>query len=78
MVHGVPICPTRLVAPLVVDGSPDSVSPVVVWALMVSQVVGLVVPFAVRSWWLYHNILRHQLVWMCGLFDNDMTGFFTQ
>ena len=45
VVHGVPIC----VAPLVVDGSPDSVSPLVAWGLMASQVVGLVIPFAVRS-----------------------------
>ena len=28
-----------LVAPLVVDGSPDTESPLVVWGLMVSQVV---------------------------------------
>ena len=67
-----PFVQCGLVAPLVGDGSPHSVSPVVVWELMVSQVVGLVVPFAVRSWWLYHNILRYQLVWMCGLYDNDM------
>ena len=57
-----PFVQCGLVAPLVVDGSPDSVSPLVVWGLMtsftgrglmVSQVVGLVAPFAVRRWWLY-------------------------
>ena len=50
-----PFVQCGLVAPLVVDGSPDSVSPfvLVVWGLKVSQVVGLVVPFSVRSWWLY-------------------------
>ena len=56
-----PFVQCGLVAPIVVDGSPDSVSSLVVWRvngftgrwLMVSQVVGLVVPFAVRSWWLY-------------------------
>ena len=49
-----PFVQCGLVAPLVVDGSPDSVSPLVVWGLMVSQVGGLVsqvvVPCAVRSW----------------------------
>ena len=44
-----PFVQCGLVAPLVVDGSPDSVSPLVAWGLMVSQVVGLVIPFAVRS-----------------------------
>ena len=57
-----PFVQCGLVAPLVVNGSPDSVSSLVVWGLMtsftgrelmVSQVVGLVVSFAVRSWWLY-------------------------
>ena len=59
-----PFVQCGLVAPLpvVVDGSPDSVSSLVGWGLMtsftgrglmVSQVVGLVVSFAVRSWGLY-------------------------
>ena len=45
-----PFVQCGLVAPLVVDGSPDTESPLVVWGLMVSQVV---VPCAVRSWLLY-------------------------
>ena len=58
-----PFVQCGLVAPLVVDGSPDSVLVKSTCSmgvncftgrgLMVSQVVGLVVPFAVRSWWLY-------------------------
>ena len=35
-----PFVQCELVAPLVVDGSHDSVSPLVVWGLMVSQVGG--------------------------------------
>ena len=35
-----PFVQCELVAPLVVDGSPDSVSPLEVWGLMVSQVGG--------------------------------------
>ena len=45
-----PFVQCGLVAPLVVDGSPDTESPLVVWGLMVSQVV---VPCTVRSWLLY-------------------------
>ena len=54
----------QFVAPIVFDGSPDSVSPHVVWVLMVLQVVGLVVSFAVRRWWLY-----------CGAIIGDHCGW---
>ena len=55
-----PFVQCGLVAPVIVDGSPDNKSSCSVGVnvftgreLMVSQVVGLVAPFAVRSWWLY-------------------------